>query len=146
MISDLGLSKVFWMHASVMLFGVVFVYFAMPETRGLTLTQLNEIFGGKVSYDRASISDAGSSSPDDFESGVKYKEGRNAITDSVMAKVASKAALSKAASTAAISRVASLAVSVGGRVKGLQIQFSNFFIVFGASFLAIIFLLINVYY
>ena len=114
------------MHASVMLFGIVFVHFVMPETRGLTLTQLNEIFGGKVSYDRASISDVGSSSQDDFESGVNRKEGRTAIAGTVMAKVASTAALSKAASTAAMSRVASLAVSIGGRVKGVQIKLLQF--------------------
>ena len=29
----------------------------MPETRGLTLTQLNEIFGGKISYGKSNMYD-----------------------------------------------------------------------------------------
>merc|ERR1719422_548262 len=52
MIEQLGLSKVFWVHAAIMFIGNIFVFFVMPETRGLTMTQLNEIFGGKISYEK----------------------------------------------------------------------------------------------
>ena len=46
MIDQFGLPKVFWTHAVIMFLGNIFVFFVMPETRGLTMTQLNEMFGG----------------------------------------------------------------------------------------------------
>ena len=122
MIEQLGLSKVFWMHAVIMFLGNIFVFFAMPETRGLTMTQLNEIFGGKISYQKENeYGDLG----DDDESKESLKSDKNIIDKTSSAaniaahKVASTAALAKVASAAAISRVASYAQSVGGGAKGM---------------------------
>ena len=125
MIEQLGLSKVFWMHAVIMFLGNIFVFFAMPETRGLTMTQLNEIFGGKISYQKENeYGDLG----DDDESKESLKSDKNIIDKTSSAaniaahKVASTAALAKVASAAAISRVASYAQSVGGGAKGMWSQ------------------------
>ena len=63
MIEQLGLSKVFWIHAIIMVLGNIFVFFAMPETRGLTMTQLNEIFGGKIAYENESKYDRNVNNP-----------------------------------------------------------------------------------
>lgn len=122
MIEQLGLSKVFWIHAVIMFLGNIFVFFAMPETRGLTMTQLNEIFGGKIAYeDESKYGDF----EDDDESKEKLHSDKNIIekTSSVAniaaQKVVSTAALTKVASAAAISRVASYAKSVGGGGKGM---------------------------
>ena len=93
----------------------------MPETRGLTMTQLNEIFGGKVTYDkRNSYGDV--EADDGLEEKLTCSKNSARKTSSVANIAASKAAatvaLSKVASAAAISRVASLARSVGAVGKG----------------------------
>ena len=46
LISSLGLSKIMYFHAGCLVFGLVFVQFWMPETRGLTMTQISAVFGG----------------------------------------------------------------------------------------------------
>ena len=48
MLHSVGLSHLFMLHAVVLLVGVLFVFFVMPETRGLTLTELTTLFGGKL--------------------------------------------------------------------------------------------------
>ena len=109
------------MHASIMLLGIIFVYFAMPETRGLTLTQLNEIFGGKVSYDNGNMYD--NDSEDNMEGKLAGKNDMASIANTAVAKIVATESyrkLSKVASAAAISRVASLALSLGGRGKGIK--------------------------
>ena len=113
LIVELGLTKMFWAHASIMMVGTIFVYFAMPETRGLTLTQLNEIFGGKVSYE-----EVGNKPYDIKSSFVDLKGGKLNNKKDITGRTSSLAALSKVASVAAISRVASLALSLGGRDRG----------------------------
>ena len=108
-----GLTKIFWFHAAVMVVGIVFVYVFMPETRGLTLTQLNEVFGGKVFYEDDQMSDSGNDN--DVEKGFNNEKG--GLANSAVVKVTSTAALSKVASAAALSKVASIAASLSGRGK-----------------------------
>ena len=48
MLHSVGLSHLFMLHAVVLLIGVLFVFFVMPETRGLSLTELTTLFGGKL--------------------------------------------------------------------------------------------------
>ena len=47
------------MHKAKILFplpiGICFVFFTVPETRGLTLTELTTLFGGKLNEDDAII-------------------------------------------------------------------------------------------
>ena len=121
MIEQLGLSKVFWAHAAIMFIGNIFVFFVMPETRGLTMTQLNEIFGGKISYEKDS--NYGDTGDDDEEkdrlnADKNFIDKTSSVANMAVHKVASTAALTKVASAAAISRVASYAKSVGGGAKG----------------------------
>ena len=96
MIADLGLSKIFWMHAAVMFIGNIFVFFAMPETRGLTMTELNEIFGGKVTYDkRNSYGDV--KCTDELEeklaSNKNLEKQRSSVANIAASKAAATAAL-----------------------------------------------------
>lgn len=121
MIEQLGLSRVFWVHAAIMFLGNIFVFFVMPETRGLTMTQLNEIFGGKVSYGKDGNyddTDDDGESKHGLNSEKNFIEKTSSVANMAVHKVASTAALTKVASAAAISRVASYAKSVGGGVKG----------------------------
>ena len=117
MIDQFGLPKVFWTHAVIMFLGNIFVFFVMPETRGLTMTQLNEIFGGKVSYE-----DSDAESKDGVEEPLRrtmdWARKTSSAANIAASKAAASVALSKVASAAAISRVASLARSVGGVTKG----------------------------
>ena len=117
MIDQFGLPKVFWTHAVIMFLGNIFVFFVMPETRGLTMTQLNEIFGGKVSYE-----DSDAESKDGVEEPLRrtmdWARKTSSAANIAASKAAASVALSKVASAAAISRVASLARSVGGVNKG----------------------------
>lgn len=88
----------------------------MPETRGLTMTELNEIFGGKVTYEtRNSYADA--ECTDELEEKLTCNKNlgrkRSSVANIAASKAAATAALSKVASAAAISRVASLARSMG---------------------------------
>ena len=48
MLHSLGLSHLFGFHAIVLIVGVFFVAIVVPETRGLTLTQLTTLFGGQI--------------------------------------------------------------------------------------------------
>merc|ERR1719219_3187180 len=48
LLHSLGLSHLFILHACVLIIGILFVAFVVPETRGLTLTELATLFGGKV--------------------------------------------------------------------------------------------------
>ena len=99
-----------------MFIGNIFVLFVMPETRGLTMTQLNEIFGGKISYEQGNnYGDTG----DNDEAKDKLNTDKNIIDTTSSAanmavdKVSSTSALSKVASAALESIVASNAKSVG---------------------------------
>ena len=112
MIEQLGLSNVFWVHAAIMFIGNIFVLFVMPETRGLTMTQLNELFGGKISYETEN--NYGDNRYND-EAIYRLNTDRNiiattsSIVNMAVDKVASIAALTKMASAAGISRFASYA-------------------------------------
>lgn len=121
MIEQLGLSKLFWLHAAIMCIGSIFVFFVMPETRGLTMTQLNEIFGGKISYEQDNdYGDIG----DNEEPKDRLNIDKNIIDTTIRAanmaveKVASTSALTKLSFAAAKSRVAINAKSVGGGARG----------------------------
>ena len=48
MLRSLGLAHLFSLHGVVLVIGICFVFFLVPETRGLTLTQLTTLFGGKI--------------------------------------------------------------------------------------------------
>ena len=48
LLSSVGLSHLFSMHALILIIGIAFVVFAVPETRGMTLTQLATLFGGEI--------------------------------------------------------------------------------------------------
>ena len=48
MLHSLGLAHLFGFHAIVLIIGAIFVVVFLPETRGLTLTELATLFGGKV--------------------------------------------------------------------------------------------------
>ena len=88
----------------------------MPETRGLTMTQLNEIFGGKISYDDSVDDDE---EKDKLNVDKSFMEKTSSVANMAANKVVSTAALTKVASAAAMSRVASYAKSVGGAGKGM---------------------------
>ena len=120
MIDQFGLPKVFWTHAVIMFLGNIFVFFVMPETRGLTMTQLNEIFGGKVSYEDSCGYDEESKGgvEEPLRRTMDWARKTSSAANIAASKAAASVALSKVASAAAISRVASLARSVGGVTKG----------------------------
>ena len=44
----LTLPGLFWFHSFAVLTCVIFAFFNMPETRGKTLSELNQIYGGKM--------------------------------------------------------------------------------------------------
>ena len=48
MLRSLGLAHLFSLHGVVLVIGLCFVFFLVPETRGLTLTELTTLFGGKI--------------------------------------------------------------------------------------------------
>ena len=89
----------------------------MPETRGLTMTQLNEIFGGKVSYEDSDVESRGGVE-EPLRRTMDWARKTSSAANIAASKAAASVALSKVASAAAISRVASLARSVGGVTKG----------------------------
>ena len=120
MIEQLGLSKVFWVHAAIMFIGNIFVFFVMPETRGLTMTQLNEIFGGKISYGQDdNYGDTGDNdeAKDRLNTDKNIIDTTSNVANTVVHKVASTAALTKVAAAAQLI-VASYAKSVGVGAKG----------------------------
>ncbi|XP_031343987.1 facilitated trehalose transporter Tret1-2 homolog [Photinus pyralis] len=47
MISTLTFSGVYWTYAGVCFFGIVFVYYALPETEGKTLVDISHHFSGQ---------------------------------------------------------------------------------------------------
>ena len=100
-----------------MFLGNIFVFFVMPETRGLTMTQLNEIFGGKVSYEDSDVESRGGVE-EPLRRTMDWARKTSSAANIAASKAAASVALSKVASAAAISRVASLARSVGGVTKG----------------------------
>ena len=51
MLRSFGLAHLFSAHGVVLISGICFVFFIVPETRGLTLTQLTTLFGGKLADD-----------------------------------------------------------------------------------------------
>ena len=51
MLRSFGLAHLFSAHGVVLMIGICFVFFIVPETRGLTLTQLTTLFGGKLADD-----------------------------------------------------------------------------------------------
>lgn len=53
MLRSLGLAHLFSLHGVVLIIGICFVFFLVPETRGLTLTQLTTLFGGKIAEPNA---------------------------------------------------------------------------------------------
>ena len=44
----LSLPGLFWFHSVAVLTCVIFAFFTMPETRGKTLSELSQIYGGKM--------------------------------------------------------------------------------------------------
>ena len=76
MIDQFGLPIVFWTHAVIMFLGNIFVFFAIPETRGLTMTQLNEMFGGLTKVMAMIITENDDASPgcDDNEVEIKAQD------------------------------------------------------------------------
>ena len=44
----LTLPGLFWFHSVAVLTCVIFAFFTMPETRGKTLSELSQTYGGKV--------------------------------------------------------------------------------------------------
>ena len=54
MLHSVGLSHLFMLHAVVLLVGILFVFLVMPETRGLSLTELTTLFGGKLAVSETS--------------------------------------------------------------------------------------------
>jgi hypothetical protein len=42
----MGLSFLFCLHAIILVTGLIFVFFTVPETRGLSLSELASLFGG----------------------------------------------------------------------------------------------------
>ena len=61
MLHSLGLSHLFGFHAIVLIIGASFVTVVVPETRGLTLTQLATLFGGKINSMQVEMSSPSSS-------------------------------------------------------------------------------------
>jgi len=57
MLRSFGLAHLFSAHGVVLISGICFVFFIVPETRGLTLTQLTTLFGGKLADDGITSAD-----------------------------------------------------------------------------------------
>lgn len=57
LLSSLGLSNLFLLHAAVLASGAFFVCFTIPETRGLSLTELATLFGGQLANSSSSSSE-----------------------------------------------------------------------------------------
>jgi len=55
MLRSLGLAHLFSLHGVVLIIGICFVFFIVPETRGLSLTELTTLFGGKLAEDGAVV-------------------------------------------------------------------------------------------
>ena len=55
MLRSLGLAHLFSLHGVVLIIGICFVFFVVPETRGLSLTELTTLFGGKLAEDGATV-------------------------------------------------------------------------------------------
>merc|ERR1712083_736050 len=64
MLRSLGLAHLFSLHGVVLVIGICFVFFMVPETRGMTLTELTLLFGGKLN-ENAAIVVATSTTPDE---------------------------------------------------------------------------------
>lgn len=52
LVSYLGLPKVFWMHSSICIFVSILAAIILPETQGLTLTELSNLYEKKVKSPR----------------------------------------------------------------------------------------------
>ena len=65
MLHSLGLAHLFGFHAIALIIGALFVALAVPETRGLTLTQLATLFGGKINSSKQNVEMSSSSSSED---------------------------------------------------------------------------------
>lgn len=67
MLHSLGLAHLFGFHAITLIIGAFFVTVFVPETRGLTLTQLATLFGGKINSSKQNneMSTSSSSSEED---------------------------------------------------------------------------------
>ena len=55
MLHSLGLAHLFGFHAIILIIGAFFVTVFVPETRGLTLTQLATLFGGKINSSKQNV-------------------------------------------------------------------------------------------
>ena len=53
----MGLSNIMYFHAGWLVIGLIFVQIFMPETRGLTMTQITAVFKGEKFSDVAQIFD-----------------------------------------------------------------------------------------
>ena len=60
MLHSLGLAHLFGFHAITLIIGAFFVTVFVPETRGLTLTQLATLFGGKINSKQNEMSSSSS--------------------------------------------------------------------------------------
>lgn len=49
----LGAAGIFWVFAAICACGLVFLYFRLPETKGITLEQMEAVFAGKVTSEAA---------------------------------------------------------------------------------------------
>ena len=65
MLHSLGLAHLFGFHAITLIIGAFFVTVFVPETRGLTLTQLATLFGGKINSKQNIEMSTSSSSEED---------------------------------------------------------------------------------
>lgn len=64
LISSMGLSNIMYFHAVWLVVGLTFVQACMPETRGLTMTQISAVFSGKPLEKSARKHQLHSSRPD----------------------------------------------------------------------------------
>lgn len=64
LLRSFGLAHLFSLHGVVLIIGICFVFFAVPETRGMTLTELTTLFGGKLAENDAILV----ATPDDISS------------------------------------------------------------------------------
>jgi len=67
MLHSLGLAHLFGFHAITLIIGAFFVTVFVPETRGLTLTQLATLFGGKINSSKQNNEMSTSSSSEEDE-------------------------------------------------------------------------------
>ena len=81
MLRSLGLAHLFSLHGVVLVIGICFVFFLVPETRGLSLTELTTLFGGKIDEPNPAATNTKTATETSSESTSLTSEEKDTSTD-----------------------------------------------------------------